>query len=44
MQENKKINQKLERERERERERNNLFFVRENYIKNRRENEKFIVK
>ena len=32
MQENKKINQKIERERERERER--TFFVRENYAKN----------
>ena len=32
-----------ERERERENERNN-FFVRENYAKNGRENNKFIVK
>ena len=44
MQENKK-NQPRNWEREREREREiHLFFVRENYAKNRRENNEFIVK
>ena len=41
MQENKKINQKIERERD------NFFFfffLRENYAKNRKKNNKFIVK
>ena len=37
MQKNKKINQKIVRE-------IHLFFVRENYTKNRRENNEFIVK
>ena len=44
MQEKKKSTRKLrERERERERERNNIF-VRENYAKNGREDDKFIVR
>ena len=46
MQKNKKNQPKnCEREREREREREiHLFCVRENYAKNRRENNEFIVK
>ena len=39
----KKILQKILREREREREREN-FFVGKNYAKNRKENDKFIVR
>ena len=44
MQENKKATKKLrERERERERERDNIF-VRENYVTNGKEDDKFIIR
>ena len=42
MREKQILQKNIERERERERERN--IFVRKNYAKNRRENDKFIVR
>ena len=43
MKKNKKLT-KILSEREREREREITFFVRKNYVKNGKENDKFIVK